>query len=127
MTKIKPLLPSLREKKRYLVFGVKQNNKYIDFDALNKAILKSVVRFIGVKGTAESGFWMMKDKWMPKINKGIIKINHKYINEIKTALMLINSINVSEKNTNKIKAIKIKIEVLNTCGSLKKATFSIHN
>ncbi|MEM4263677.1 MAG: Rpp14/Pop5 family protein [Candidatus Woesearchaeota archaeon] len=89
--KLKPILPSLREKKRYVVFEIISKTK-IDFTAASKAIWNSILNFAGTKGAAEAGIWVMNDKFNKEKQKGIIKTSHKSIDLLKAALALIKEI-----------------------------------
>lgn len=61
--KIKPLLPSLREKKRYLAYNIISKNKFHDAVHVNKAILDAANDFLGSLGMAKAGILMMDDQW----------------------------------------------------------------
>jgi RNase P/RNase MRP subunit POP5 len=82
---MKPLLPSLREKKRYVVFDIKTD----DFDKkkIENIIAETALKFMGEFGISKAGFMILSDSWNGK--KGIIKINSKYVDEIKMVLGLI--------------------------------------
>lgn len=86
--KIKPILPTLRERKRYLVYEVISNRK-LAHESVKKEIKKSILDFIGELGYAKSGVIIMDD-W--KNNKGLIKINHNFVDQIKASLSLIKTI-----------------------------------
>ena len=89
MAKIKPLLPSLREKKRYVAFEV-ISNANISFKAISKAIWNSLLGLTGELGAAKAGTWLLNDKY--RQNKGLIKVNHKQVDAVKAALALIKQI-----------------------------------
>ena len=100
---MKPLLPSMREKKRYVVFETivdKFEQKKVEA-ILNENCLK----FMGEFGVSKSGFMLLNDSW--KKNKGIIKIDPKHVDELKMALGLITG--------------KVIVNVLGVSGTLKKA------
>jgi ribonuclease P/MRP protein subunit POP5 len=89
--KLKPILPSLREKKRYVVFEIISKTK-IDFTAASKAIWQSLLGFAGTIGSAQAGIWLMNDKFNKEKQKGIIKTSHKSVDLLKAALALIKEI-----------------------------------
>lgn len=94
MIKIKPLLPSLREKKRYLVYEITSKEKVTKNKATN--ILKSAVRtYLGELGLAKAGILYLDYK----NNKGILRINNKEVNNVKAALSLINNIKIKTTYT----------------------------
>jgi ribonuclease P/MRP protein subunit POP5 len=105
---MKPLLPSLKEKKRYVVFEIISDKKISQKD-LEKGIQENVTKFLGELGIAKSGFILLKDAI--KENKGIIRTNVKYQDEMKMALSLI-------KTMGKEKAI---VNVIGVSGILNKA------
>ena len=89
--KLKPLLPSLREKKRYIVFETISRNK-VSFTAISKAIWRSILAFSGSLGASQAGIWLMSDKFNKEKQKGIIKVNHKNVDLLKASLALIKEI-----------------------------------
>ena len=93
MAKIKPVLPSLREKKRYLVFEIVSKQPIKDFSAISKAIWKSLLDLSGVLGASRAGIWLLSDKFNKDEQKGIIKVNHKHADLLKAALCTIKQIN----------------------------------
>ncbi|MEK6952339.1 MAG: Rpp14/Pop5 family protein [Nanoarchaeota archaeon] len=78
MIKIKNLLPSLKERKRYILY---KTNKKMDKEDIDSS-LKS---FMGELGIAKSGLKFIKHE----NEKGIIQVNHKFVDEVKTGLALI--------------------------------------
>ena len=88
--KIKPVLPSLREKKRYLVFKI-ISKKDIKSSDVSSLIWQSSLSFLGEIGTAKAGIWVLPDKWNQKKQKCMLKKNNKYVDKLKTSLTLIKS------------------------------------
>ena len=86
---MKPLLPSLREKKRYLVFEI-ISKKDLDFSKVSKAITDTTIKFLGGLTYAKAGISILKDKF--KNNKGIIKVTNPYVDHVKSSLCLVKSI-----------------------------------
>ena len=109
--KIKPILPSLREKKRYLAFEVVSKARIRDFATLKTAILTSLSSFLGVFNMAKAGTILLEDTWDRKKQRGLIRVNHRYVDDVKFALMRID----------KIKRQSIIIRRLGVSGILKKA------
>ncbi len=105
---MKPILPSLKEKKRYVVFEVLSDKK-VSQKEIEEGVQSNVAKFLGELGIARSGFVLMNDTIKGK--KGIIRTNVKYQDEIKMALSLI-------KNIGKEKVI---VNVTGVSGILKKA------
>ncbi|MDD5651597.1 MAG: Rpp14/Pop5 family protein [Candidatus Nanoarchaeia archaeon] len=86
---LKNLLPSLKEKKRYVAFEVISDTKpnYVD---TTKAIIENYKKYFGLIGMAKSDLIILDD-W--KNQKGIIKINNKHTDELKMSLALLKNIN----------------------------------
>ena len=91
-TKLKPILPSLREKKRYLVFEVISKEKISDADAVSSAILQSSLQFLGQRGTAKAGIVTLNNKWDAEKQRGIIKVSHKHVDDVKASLVFAKKI-----------------------------------
>lgn len=87
--KIKALSPTLREKKRYIVYEIIADKKFM-FNDIKKTIDNANMRFLGELGLAKSGIIHI-DSF--KNNRGILKVNNKYVNELKVSLGLIKNIN----------------------------------
>ena len=86
---MKPLLPTLKEKKRYLAYEV--ISKPLKFNVVSKAVWDNILSYIGTKGTAKAGIWLLSDKY--KNNKGLIRVTNKYVDDLKASLALIKKIN----------------------------------
>lgn len=83
------LLPTLREKKRYLVYEVLSESAVKQQDA--EANIKAAFHeFLGDLGMAKAGIMFLKD-W--ENNKGIIKMSHKEVDNVKAALTLVKEVN----------------------------------
>ena len=74
-----------------MVFEIISERK-VDFKLINNMILKHSLKFLGELGMAEAGLIVLHDKFDGK--KGIIKVNHKYVHHLKSALALINNRNM---------------------------------
>ena len=86
-------MPTLKEKIRYLAFEVISDHKINDFNAISKEINDKSLLFLGQLGLAKAGIQILPEKWSLKIQKGLIKVNNKYVNELKSSLTLIEKIN----------------------------------
>lgn len=90
--KLKPLLPSLREKKRYLAFRIISKGKISQFLPVLKAINSSIFSFLGELGAAKAGTIVLEDTYNPERQSGIIRVSHRHVDELRSALMTINKI-----------------------------------
>lgn len=91
-TKLKPILPSLREKKRYLAFEVISKEKISDFSAVSNAIHHCSLQFLGQLGSAKAGIIPLENKWNPQLQRGILKVSHKHVDAVKSALIFADKI-----------------------------------
>jgi len=89
MEKIKPLLPSLREKKRYVAFEI-VSEKQFSFKQASEAVLDAALKYSGVKGLADMGLIILKEKF--KKNKGVMRVCTKYTNSLKASFCLAKNI-----------------------------------
>ncbi len=110
-SKIKPLLPSLREKKRYLAYEVISWYKFNDAVHVSKAILDAANEFLGSLGMAHAGLLPINDKWNENMQRGLMRVNNKHVDELKASLIFIKNI---EGNDAVVKSI-------GASGILKKA------
>ena len=109
--KIKPILPSLREKKRYLVFEVISKEPINDFKLVWNSIRDSCIHFLGQLGVAKAGIIPLENKWNSRLQKGIIRISHKHVDSVRASFALAGNLAGKE-------AI---IKSLGVSGILKKA------
>ncbi len=110
--KIKPILPSLREKKRYLTFEILSKSKIKDFSSVSGSIWASSLSFLGESGTAKAGIWLLPDKYNSKTQRGIIKVSNKHVNNLKASLALIKQIEGND----------VIVRSMTVSGMLKKAS-----
>jgi ribonuclease P/MRP protein subunit POP5 len=103
---MKPLLPSLKERKRYIVFEVIARSSMKERD-VSDAITQSLHEYIGDLGMAQAGLQFIK--W--KNNKGIARVNHTSADLLKASFTFIRS----------IKNKKAIVRSLGTSGILIKA------
>jgi ribonuclease P/MRP protein subunit POP5 len=105
--KEKPLQPTLREKKRYIVYEILSKTP-LSFQDISKALTSSIKSFIGELGCAKAGIIILNKT---KNNRGILKVSHKSMDEVKAALTLIKEINDQ----------KVIVKTIKTSGVLNKA------
>lgn len=95
------LEPALREKKRYVVFETLKKRPY---NEVKGKLYKELLAFLGEKGTGEMGLIFLPEHW--KGQRGVIRVSHKKVNELKMIIGLIK---------------EMKAKTIKTTGSLKKA------
>jgi len=108
--RIKSLLPSLKERIRYLAFEIISESKINNFKEIAKEISYNISKFMGDYGMAYASIHILADKF--KNNKGIIKVNYLYLDHLRASLALIREL--SQK--------KVIIRSLKASGTLKKAS-----
>ena len=105
--KEKPLLPTLRTKKRYVVYEYISNTD-ISHNNIVSAVKNSYKECFGTFGIAEAG--LMDTKIYNK-NRGILKVNHKYLDKLRVSMSMITNINDQ----------KLILHTIGVSGILKKA------
>ena len=100
----KPLLPTLRTKKRYVVYEVIADAR-ITHRQVYKAIINSFKECFGVFDLGKSGLIMVYDQ------PGMLKVHTKYLNHLKTSMAMITQI---EKQ-------KVILNIVRISGILRKA------
>lgn len=80
---MKTILPTLKERNRYLVYKV---DKTLKFDEVKEIINKNTLRFLGEFELAKANMMILNEY---KKNKGIIKVNNLYTDKIRSSLILI--------------------------------------
>jgi ribonuclease P/MRP protein subunit POP5 len=108
--KLKPLLPTLREKKRYLALEVITNTA-INAKEIKHSIQEAIASHIGRKGLAAAGLLFVKHNK----NKVVLRTAHTSVNDVKQALLFIKKINNNQ----------VIVKSITTSGVLNKATKKI--
>ena len=85
--KLKPLLPSLREKKRYLAFEVISKDKVPERE-VEQAISDSAKEYLGTLNMGKAGIMFLRNRYNQEKQKGIIKVNNKYLNHLRASIAL---------------------------------------
>jgi len=82
VVKIKPLLSSLREKKRYILYEGANNNE----------VSSALREFLGTLGLARGGVRILAKT----ANKGVVRTNNKFLNDTRSALTLVKNLKVTK-------------------------------
>lgn len=85
MKKIKPLSPSLREKKRYIAFEI-VSEKDLSFKQVSETITSVILKFSGITGLAEAGLIILKEKFNK--NKCVLRISTKCVDKVRASFCL---------------------------------------
>ena len=106
---MKVLSPTLKERKRYILFKIDSSNK-LNEETVAMQCTEVCLRFLGEFGCAEAGVMFMHKTWDIKTQTGIIKTGHNWVDQTKSALALIK----------KIEGKKATVSTISTSGSIKK-------
>lgn len=88
---MKPILPTLKENKRYILFRVLSDGA-VDKSSCADAVSTATLRFLGELGCARAGVTFLGETYNPKEKTGIIRVNTKYVDDVKVALASIQNI-----------------------------------
>ena len=106
---MRPLLPTLKERKRYILVKVLYD-KEIEKRDVFKLVTKANLQFLGELGMARAKIQPLENTWNPLEKTFIIKVDNKHTDELVAGLGLIKSF--EEK--------KISFTTLKTSGSVDK-------
>ena len=104
------LIPTLKEQNRYVLFEVLSNQKF-NYSDINEALDKSFKAFLGTLYYSRASPKVIRNKWDQGTQKGIFKVNSKYLDHAKASLTLVRKINNKE----------VCIKSVKTSGILNKA------
>ncbi|MBI4145803.1 hypothetical protein HY489_00525 [Candidatus Woesearchaeota archaeon] len=90
--RLKPLLPSLKEKKRYLAFEIVSESKIKEFSEVSRAIWNSSLSFYGTKGVATMGIQLLPEKYQATRQRGLIRVSHKSLDAMRACLALVTQV-----------------------------------
>ena len=108
--KIKPILPSLRERKRYVVFNIISNKK-TEYKPVFNEIISSFKKLFGEVLLGKAGLMALDGTWNKEKQSGAFRVNRKYLDQARAAMTLVKQINDN----------KIIIRSVGVSGILKKA------
>lgn len=85
------ILPSLREKKRYVVFRVHSQEK-LDYASMHNAAWNSLLNWLGEKDLSRANVRMIKNLWDSKTQTGFVQCSPKFVDAVKVSLSLVHQI-----------------------------------
>lgn len=83
--------PTLRQRKRYIVFRVITDGSFL-YENLRNAIYDSVARWLGENEMAKADVHVIKNLWDGRRKVGFVRCVPKYVDDVKTALALVHQI-----------------------------------
>ncbi len=90
MTKLKPLRPTLRERKRYLAFEAVSGTAP-SMEAVHDSILRSARELFGDIGLATMGLQFFPERYNHKGARGILRVAHNRTDELRAALAAVTA------------------------------------
>ena len=106
--RLKILLPSLRERKRYILFKI-ISEEPINYQFFKELLNSTVLKFYGELTFGKFGFKILDERWNEKEQIGIIKCNHLYVPNIIVALGLLQRLGEH----------RINVKILKVSGTIK--------
>jgi RNase P/RNase MRP subunit POP5 len=94
----------------------------MDFRNVHESILVQCSALMGIFDGAKAG--IIGAKYNPRTQKGIIRVNNKYVDKLKVCLGLIKNLDVNSGHNEKI-AVLINCDYVS--GLLNKAEYSMNN
>lgn len=87
----KTLPPSLRSHKRYIAFEIISEEPILYKDIMS-AVWASMLSFVGEKGGSEASMWFIHNLYSKEGQKGILRCNHDFVEQLRAVLSLIHII-----------------------------------
>lgn len=105
--KLKSLMPSLKEKKRYVLFEIISSEDKIRAPNPMKEVLEQVKKTMGIFDSAEAGLKSIKYK----DGKGLIRVTTPLTDKLKASLLFIREIGTQQ----------VIVKTIKTYGTIKKS------
>lgn len=108
--KLKPLIPSLRTKKRIVRVKVESDRKF-NFKDLTQDLTEQLINYLGIINFGKAGIWFIKERFDYDNQELLIKVSTKHKENLIGVLSLITSIKNSPVN----------VKIINVSGTIKGA------
>lgn len=106
--KLKPLLPTLRQKKRFIKIKIESSKKF-SFKEISEELIENIIIYLGAINFGKEGIWLLKDKFDFENQTIVLKVSTKSKDKLIGVLALIN----------KIAKTECKLNILKVSGTLK--------
>jgi len=116
MNKLKPLSPTLRERKRYMIYEVLSEKPIAIARKVSDAIEVSLQSLVGSIGSAKAGLIFLNDKYDAKTQRGVVRVTHTSIDPLAASLTFIQEIDHQP----------VIVRTLGVSGMLNKAISRFH-
>lgn len=84
-------LPSMRSKKRYVIFKV-HSSEPLEYSNVKDAVWNSLENWLGQNELAQAAPRLIKNLWDGRQKKGFMQCNLKYVDQVKMSVALIHQI-----------------------------------
>ncbi len=88
---MKPLLPSLKEKRRYIAFEV-ITGAQVGEDDVYDAVRASMHQLVGDLGMAAAGLQFVRERWSSRRLRGIARVSHRSVDHFKASLVFVQQV-----------------------------------
>ena len=88
------MLPTLRDRKRYLAFKIISRGRITNVEALKRAIFTAFTDLHGSIAAGEAGIIMLENHFSN--NKGILRVNHTHTDQLKSAMAFVTDVGDQE-------------------------------
>lgn len=111
--KLKIVMPTLREKERYISFQV-LSEEPVFYSDLESAIWNTLLDFYGEEGLSKMSMWLVKNLWDERNQSGVIRCNNRSVEKVLAGLGLVTRLGDSRiifkilKVSGTIKGLKLK-------------------
>jgi len=106
--KLKPLMPTLRQKKRFLRVKIESTHKF-DFKEVSENIVDEIITYLGAIEFGKAGIWVLRDKFDFEKQEFIIKVSISTKDKLCGALCLIS----------KLGKENVKLNIIRISGTIK--------
>ncbi len=85
---MKPIFPSRKERKRYILIKLDFETK-VEKEDISKLVIQAGLQFLGELGMARAGIQFLAETWDKNNMTGIVRTNNECLDETKAALTLV--------------------------------------
>ncbi|MBI4139403.1 hypothetical protein HY483_00395 [Candidatus Woesearchaeota archaeon] len=89
--KLKPVIPSLREKKRYVAFEVISGRR-VPFRSVSKALWLSLLSLAGDLGASSAGMDVLEELYDESSQRGVVRVSHTAQDLVKASMVLVSNV-----------------------------------
>lgn len=108
--KPKKLPPSMRTKRRYIIFEI-LSEQPVDYNDIVSSVWNALLGFLGESVTSEARIWIIQNLYDIKNQRGVIRCKHDSVEHVRASLALIQMIGET----------KSIVKILGVTGTIKAA------